>query len=376
MRRRIVVLFLIVFLLNLLAINTLFANPITPCQYSPPTSTFTNLSLGANYRYFDDKFLATAGDVNSGRATLRYSSFYNSPAYRFDTGLNTSLSFNKGSLSHYSMGNSNYSFYFNESDLFAFGGIKLELSSAFSQGLGLNISSGSGYGRFKDVTPLAKAMRINDMLVNRKVVTRSLPDETQQDIAQWINRRSGQWSVAAIVREIEKIIDESKVLKERGLNAVEVLRIREIVEESGNKKLCGWEVKGGVGYEIMDPQGEKRDLLVTTSTTFAYPFDPYSQFRAGLDFTSSFNITKNYSLSGNLSYNYRWSDELTTRLLYSLLIRQPEQGDMINSHNLDASLILRLTPSMNISFTGSTGWETGYEEWTKGLTVNFNYSVF
>lgn len=375
-KKLVLVLFVSLFLLGVAAV---WAFPISVCDYSPPESKYTALSLGFNYRYFEDA-TSDEGDINIGNLNFRYDNLFNSPSYGYNLSARSTVTYNQGTqtpgLSYEADTKANYKMYLTEGDLFAFGGVKMVAASEYTN-LGINVTTGSGYGRFRDVTPLGKAMRINEMLIQKEIITETLPDDILTQIAQQIGRKVEYEDVKTLVSEIAKIIEGTNLVKEEALGSIEVLRIREIVEETTDRKLCGWDVKGGLGYEILNPRGPKRDFLLNASFNYALAYDPYSQFRVNSDFTSSFDVFNKYSLTSLIEYTYRVTRTISTDVVYSYSQRKsPDSQEVTISHNISANLTIQLEENLNMSVNLSGARKTNYEEWEKGLSVSMNYDLF
>ncbi|MFQ6033885.1 MAG: hypothetical protein ACE5KR_03375, partial [Candidatus Bipolaricaulia bacterium] len=172
-------------LLSMVAVGGLAA-PL--CSYTPPESHFASLDLRFDYRFFDDQYRDNRNNVTSGSFTLDSINLFDSASYGYSVSMNAKISYNRGALSYSGIGSGSYQMYLTEGDLFGFGSVGLRASSAY-ESPGLNIVTGSGYGRFRDVTPLAKAMKIGDVLVEMGSITGPLPDETLTAVAQEIGRR-------------------------------------------------------------------------------------------------------------------------------------------------------------------------------------------
>lgn len=366
--------------LLLLNVYSVFGSPISLCDYTPAETRYSALSVGLNYRYFDDQYKTPelSHDANSGNLNLRYDNLLSLPSYGYNLSLRSLVTYNDGALAKadlsYSItGLGRYNMYLTGGDHFAFGGARVEAADDF-ENIGVSITTGSGYGRFRDVTPLAKTMKINEMLLEGESITEALSDDILQEIAQKIDRKEEYKDMKTLVGEIEGLIEATNLVEGEELGAIELLRIREIIEEIGDRKLCGWEVKGGIGYELIDPQDQKPDFLTNAAFNYAQPFNPYSQLRINLDFTSSFNIAENYSLNGLFEYAYRISETLDTEITYSYRQRTHE-GDRFDSHSLDMSIIFQPQENLNLSVNLSSAWESDYEEWTKGVSIGVNYNL-
>lgn len=347
------------------------------CSYLPPESRFGALDLGFSYRSFDDQYRDNRSNTIGGSFALDFTNLFDSPSYGYNARANARLSYNQGEVSYSGLGTGNYQLYWEKGDIFGFGGAVLRLSSAY-KAPGLNVITGSGYGRFRDVTPLAKAIRIGELLLEMKSISKPLPDETLLAIAQEIGRRVEYEKLEQLVQKVAELIEKTGLVAAGKLGAVELLRIEETIEATGDKRLCGWDLRAGLGYEVSDPLGGPPDFLTQAELNYAAAPSPASQLLAKLEFISSFEFMENYSISGLMSYSQRLSPNLSYTASYAFLrLQQPAiESQPLDIHALELKLL----------FTGGAGWAltanlslqraSDYEDWVKEFSLSASYSVF
>jgi hypothetical protein len=343
------------------------------CDYLPPESRYASLDISLGYRFFDDQFADDRYNVNTGDLGVDFTSLFDSVSYGYNLGVDAKASYTKDGITYGAIGSGNYQMYLAEGDLFGFGGITLRASTLY-KAIGVNVVSGSGYGRFRDVTPLAKTMKIEDMLLDMGSLTQPLPDETLQAVAVEIGRRIEYPDIKELVKKVAEIIEATGLVVEAKLGAVELLRIEEIILQIGDSRLCGWDVRGGLGYEVVDPWHGERDFITFAAFNYALPPNPWSQFLVKLDFSSSFEIFDNYSLSGLATYTHRLSPDTDLNLSYSFLRNKPPEQQPLDSHTFNVGVVLG--GDINLAAGLSLKLETGYDEWAKELRITVNYTVF
>jgi len=368
------ILLLVGLLLGTVAVGGL-AIPL--CNYTPPESRFTTLGLSFDYRFFDDQYRDNRNNLTSGSFALGFINLFDSASYGYNISLDAKIGYNQGGLSYSGIGSGSYQMYLEEGDLFGFGSAVLRASSAY-ENFGLNVITGSGYGRFRDVTPLAKAMKIGDLLLEMGSITGPLPDETLTAVAQEIGRRIEYEELEQLVSKVAELIEGTGLVTAEGgkLGAVELLRIAELIEAVGDKRLCGFDFRGGLGYEVIDPMGGPQDFLTFAGFNYAFASDPSTQFLVKLDFTSSFEIFENYSLSGLATYAYRVSPALSYTASYTFLRTKQPAEEPIDNHLLDLKALFHLGAGWSLTADFSLKWEKGYEEWTKEFSITANYNLF
>lgn len=365
--------FCLLFLLFSIGQPLFSAAPSSPCDYRPATSSFRDFRLRAQYNYFDDSNISSTGDVNRGTFATTYLNFFDSPSHSYRLSSDYSISFNKEDSSYNLTSQGSYNVYFAQKDFFGYGATTIEASSAFPNQFGLTLTTGLGLGRFKNVTPMTKAMRINQILVAGDVIRGNLTREALQKIADEIAKRGEPDELTKLVQAVENIIENTGQVKEEELNAVELLRLRDLLSEKVDTRTCGWNFKVGLGYEAFDPQGFERDIVADTSVDYALAFNPSTQFRIGSRLTTSLSIPATYSISGLLEYGYRINQQVDVQLLYSFLQLQDKGGSEFVSHSIDLRTDIQLGDDVSLAINITTNWETGYEELARGVSLDLTY---
>ncbi len=282
------------------------AGAVALCDYRPPETSLTSLWLSGTYRYFEDP--ATPGvDVNAGRAGLSLNRIFDSPGFGYTlTGLGE-LGFAGASLSGISAqgaGTARYYFLSGE-PYFGFAGLAGNYATGQLQP-GLTASVGVGYGRFADVTPLAKAFRIEKLLLARNVIAQALPD----DVLLAVGREIGRWaeySAGKTPSEAAKDLAAAVVtLIQRATRATvdprTVLAIEDVILATGAERYCGWAVQAGLGYELLDPDGGTRDMVLSFAADAAFAPTPEAQLLLRATAVGPFDIANEHTLSFTASY--------------------------------------------------------------------------
>lgn len=351
------------------------ASPTGPCEYTPITSYYTNLNLGLSYDYSSDQYVSTEGDVHEGDFQLNYLRLYDSPSTSFRLSSDSSISF-EGNDSTYQVGGSgSYNVYLTETDLFGFGGLGTEATSEMAGVWGLNFQSGLGLGRFKNVTPMTKALRINDALIEEDAIRGILPRATIVEVADVIAEASPDPDLVDLLEDIEQTVEDTGQLKGQGLGAVALLKVREILAYSDTTRLCGFETRAGLGYEVLDPGGEGGNFTLNVSLDYALPYDPNTQSRISCGFQIPLDLSAEYSLTGLLNYTYQISSDVDAELTYTFSQRlRRDKGETV-SHAFDLDFDLWLQSDLKLTTSLYARWETGYEELAHGLSINLEYDV-
>jgi len=276
-----------------------WASPLALCDYKAPTTSLVSLTLSGSYRYFDTP--ATPGvEASSGRLGLSFSSLGDSPETGYALNLLGDLGLNALALSTVAIqGSGFYRLYLKEGEnLFGFGGVEGGLATGQPQ-LGLRASAGVGFGRFQDVTPLAKAFRIQALLIERKAIPQSLPDDTLMAVAKEIGRRAEYPEVKDLAAAVVKLVETGAKVK---LDPRTVLAVEDAILAAGKDRYCGWAAQIGLGYEILDPYLAAQDLVVSGSVDVAWPPEMNSQLLLRVSFSGPLDIVNDHTATANLSY--------------------------------------------------------------------------
>jgi len=245
--------------------------------------------------------------VNAGRAALSLNRLFDSPGFGYTiSGLGELGLVNLGLASIAAQGAGTARYYFIPGEpFFGFGGINAGYATGQPQP-GVTLSVGAGYGRFADVTPLAKAFRIQKLLLDRKVISRDLSDEVLLAVSTEI----GRWAEYVVGKEpldAAKDLAAAVVLLIEGGAGVSVdpgsiLDIEDEILATGAERYCGWAVQAGLGYELVDPHGGPQDVVLTLSADAAHAPAPGAQLLFRAVATGPFDIADDHTLTVATSY--------------------------------------------------------------------------
>lgn len=355
------------FILGMLLIGVVaLGAPLSLCDYHSPLTSLSNLKLSMSYRYFDDP--AAAGvEINSGRIALDYSQLFDSPDIGYTLSGAGSLDLENvviaGGLGQ---GAGTFRYYLSdEAPIFGFGGA--DASYALGQSKpAVNVSVGAGYGRFSDVTPLAKAVKIQKDLLALDAIPAPLSDETLMAIAEEIGKQVEYATINDLVAAIEPIIEQTASVT---LDARALLSIEDNILARGDEASCGWAVQAGLGYELIDPYGGAQDVLVTISGDASLAPIPESQLTVHAGFFGPFDIAAENTLKLNATCDYALKDDVNLIVNYQLQRVQPRGGTIDMSQSATASVSFNLGGAA-ISIQAGFTKGIGATDWSKDLTIS------
>ncbi|UCF10585.1 MAG: hypothetical protein JSW65_02625 [Candidatus Bipolaricaulota bacterium] len=336
------------------------------CDYHAPQTDLLDSNLSFSYRYYDDP--ETDGiDVNSGWVKLNYHRFADAPEVGYSlSGLVQLMLADFVPTGGTGSASATMRYYLSEvQPLFAFGG--LESSAATGQrNPGLEVRAGVGYGRFSDVTPLAKAFRFQSELIDVGALERELSADALLAIAAEVGKRIEYDKLEDLVGVIESLIEnDSGVI----LNARSLLLIEGILLEQGDERHCGWAVQAGLGYEVVDAFGEPRNVLLTASADAAIAGDLGSQWVLRCSASGPLDILRQHTLTATASGEMTLSEDASFLSDFSYQRVKPSSGDAANSFSAALALSFDIGGA-DVAVQLSLTRDAGASGWAKDLTIS------
>ncbi|MBU0596033.1 hypothetical protein KJ567_05065, partial [Candidatus Bipolaricaulota bacterium] len=154
---------------------------LTICDYESPESRIADLGLQGSFSWYDGPYADDRNRIYAASLTADYSGLYSSESFaqQFDARADV-----RGKSSGWTVdldGTGSVLAFLDES-LFAVGAFGIDASNEVR--LEADLTAGIGTGRFRDVTPLAQAIRIQNVLLDRGELLAPVSNETLLDLAQ------------------------------------------------------------------------------------------------------------------------------------------------------------------------------------------------
>lgn len=335
------------------------------CTYVPPESRGVSLALSGGYERFEDRFQDDRDNRQSGHLLLEGVLFEDHPewGYRLDASGALSLGAEAVDLELNLESDGRFQRYLGE-NLFLFGGAD-SLGLPGEEGLSLNALAGAGWGRFRDVTPLAQASRLVELLLARGLLEAEPEPEVLLQVAQALARHA-ELGLAGALHEVEATLGVT-------LDLDTGLQIQQVLQAAG-RRFCGWEVTLAGGYEVIDPSGPQ-DAFVRARANVARALGAHSELLARASWRAPLPWRNEAVLS--TSVNYLRTLTPTTRLSVAYRfnrIQKAAEVGVLHVADVRLSWLIQSGLSAALSWKGQTG--TGYEEPEWLLDLSFHYALF
>lgn len=349
---------------------------ISLCDYTPPRNELATLTLSGEYHRFEDRSLDDQANVNAGNLTLNGFAFSEGPPWGYNVRGSATLRLAPTGLSLASTLRSDAQvrrYLVQESlpqDAFLFGGVDTAGVPGL-QALSVNVFAGAGLGRFRNVTPMAKALRAAEALQAEGVLVEMPSPETLNELAQLIGRQR-ELGLPGVLQEIETTLDVS-------LNVAAVLALQDVLRAEMSR-FCGWDISAGVGYELLDPEG-KHDALVQANANYAVVLDPNGHILIGTSAHApwSFMETGEYEVEASLDYHRILSPTADVTTTYVFTQQRDAAGILTREHLIDLVLRTRVQEDLSLTLKGHLGLgspSAGFEEPEWGFDLGFEYTLF
>ncbi len=356
-----------------LALSTVGQPILSVCDYTPPVSRLAGLNLQGSFQWFDGPYADDRERSLSATANAEYDFLYSSEAVGRQVDALVKL---QGSGSDWSIdatGSGDIKAYFDD-DLFGIGAVTVDAASP--ERLEIDVTGGIGVGRFRDVTPLAKAIRIQNRLLDLGVLLAPLPRDTLMEIAQLIGE-VGPSTATKTTDVAERLID-TDLVEGNDLGVEGLLEVDSVMTSSGEGQLCGHDVQARVGVSLRPLPAMAWSATGNLLFNYALALDPVSQLQA--DGAAKFRLLDpaEWSIQGSVSYVRGLPDGWKIRSSYRLTVDRGWSAAERHqtTHVGSTSLTTRVLGGVGLSLLGEVRHQTGNEEATFSVAVHFDYDLF
>ncbi len=295
--------------------------------------------LAFSYRYYDDASTPFV-DANSGRLAASYGLLSDAPhlGVAIDAAADFALT---GFVPTAWLGRSAAAarLYPWEDGLpFLFAGLEAGAATGLPQA-GLEARAGLGLGRMRDVTPLAKAVRVSSALEMSGVLPGGLPEDILVAVAALLGRADQTASMDELLTEIEAIVVFAAGVP---LDVRSLLAIEDIASSSASERVRGLVFAAGIGFELLDPYGGEQDVVGSVSADAAALSGPEDQLLFHASASAPFADLAENTLIATGSYELEFGMGQTLAAGYTLLRVQPSGASAEVTHQASLALTFRI----------------------------------
>jgi len=369
MPRLLITLSFLFFSLTFTAIQV-FGQDITVCDYVAAQNELTTLNLSGSYHQFDDRYADDRNNIDNGDLLLRGLKWMDSPmwGYRVEGSVNLQYSSTTVTADYALNSSSDFRRYLTE-QAFVFGGAD-STGSPLQSGFSVRVLGGGGYGRFQNVSPLAKVFAIMRFLQDREVIENNPADDTMIELAQFIDESETPGLSAEVLSELELALETQ-------LELPTVIALDALLRDNISR-FCGWDATMSVGYELINPENSPSPVL-RAAANYATAVGPLGQIVANAHFTAPLSLQEGFVLNGEFNYVRTLSPIASFSMGYQYSGVSTLDGDdmsLMSSHTLNGSVRAQVSSALSVLFKGQASHSTGFEEPEWSLDISFDYALF
>jgi hypothetical protein len=337
------------------------------CDYQSFDTDISDLDIGFSYHYHNDPYGLSEHDVSEGELHIGYDRLYDSPDFGFDITVRNDMNISTLTLSSFLVtGEGNLRRYFTtDAPYFGIAGVSARSASSYET-IGLFVKLGIGYGRFTDVTPLAKAIKIDAYLHAKGSISAHLDQTVLKSLAYEIDNIDTYDSMTDLLGALQEIIEGPSTGELKQLDALDVYEMAQIVEDNDYTRYCGGSINAGIGYELLDPMKRSNDLLATAAFNYAFTTTPQVQFLIKGIFSGAYDFLRTNQIEITACYDYFISNIVSLSSEYSFS-RETWDSTVTDKHNLKFDLVLTPVEGANITLGFQFGHEPYFLEWSQDV---------
>ena len=349
---------------------------LSVCIYEPPESRISDLGLQGSFNWYDGPYADDRNRALSASLVANYEGLLSSESFGQSLDARTEIrGADDGWIADLSGSGSLRAFFdADANDLFGIGVVGLAASTR--TGLELDMTGGIGTGRFRDVSPLAQAIQIQNDLLDIGELLAPVADDTLLDLAQILGE-IGPTDNEKVVRLVERVV-ATELVSNSEIGVRGLLAIEQILETSGDARLCGRDIQARVGVSaILYPEISFATTGILLVRYASVP-DPVSQFDSSAQAKIRLARPEEMSIEAQLSYARRlpdgWMARGDGRMSIDRMWTKPDAT--VVSYAVSGSLTTQIFGSVGLTVIGNAQYRTGDEEMTLSLAVHLEANLF
>jgi hypothetical protein len=337
------------------------------CDYAPPESRITNLGLQGSFSWYDGPYADDRGRMIAASLVADYGALYASESHarQLDAQLDARAS-SSGWTAELEGSGSVLAFW--EDELFGVGAFGADLTHDVR--LEADLTAGVGKGRFRDVTPMARAIRIQNALLDLGELLAPIPDEALLELARSLGE-VGPSEEERIVRVAERLT-ATGLTRGEDLDVRALLEIDRILAESDEGRVCGSDVQVRLGVSAVLIPAFRLSATGILLGRYALVPDPVSQVEAQGEVKLRLASPDQVSLNADISYKRRLPDGWTARAAYRLDLDRmwTDAEAIVWAHAVSGTLTTQILGDVGLSLVANGEHRTGDEEITFSVGIH------
>jgi len=340
---------------------------LSVCDYEPPESRISDLGLQGSFSWFDGPFDDDRSRVFAATLTADYSGLYSADSFAQQFDVQTEIRANTGGWTADLEGTGSVLTFLDDA-LFAVGAFGVDVSNEIR--LEVDLTGGIGAGRFRDVTPLAQAIRVQNALLDLGELLAPISNEALLDLAQILGE-VGPTDDERIVLLVERLVD-TELVRAESLDVRGLLQIDRILAEPETSRLCGSDAQVRLGASATLLPEFRLSTTGVLLARYALVPDPVTQIEASAEAKIRVAQLEQMSLGADVSYARRLPDGWMARAAYRLEVDRMWTATDATTivHGLSSSLTTQILGSVGLSLVANAEYRTGDEEITFSLGVH------
>ncbi len=351
------------------------AQPViaTVCDYAPPESRTIDLTLQGSFNGYDGPYADDRNRSLSANVSADFSSFYASASSGSQIDARTEVKGSNSGWSATATGSGSLRTFLQD-DVFGIAAVGLDADT--STGVEMDLTGGIGSGRFRDVTPMARAIRIQNSLLDVGQLLAPLPADSLTQLSQTLGEVGPTKDER--LSAISDLLTATKLVPGEELDIHGLLIIEQVLDAGDVTRLCGSDVQARLGASAtLWPAFDVSATGILLGRYAAVP-DPVSQLEADVEAKFRIASLNQMDVTADASYARQLPDGWTARVEYRLEIDRmwSDPTAVVLTHELSTSLTTQLFGWAGVSVVGDVRYRTGDEELTVSLAVHVEASVF
>ncbi len=212
----------------------------------------------------------------------------------------------------------------------------------------VKLSGGLGYGRVVNVTPMAKAMRLVEALVENGNLS-SIPSAgTYQQVATIIDKEE-EYRKKYDERYEQYWIRDIQSALGQNIGAAGTIRAYEVLtDERISTRKYGWDVRGGLGIVANNFKGNSGNPFMELQGNYYYPISNRTQFSNEARLSAELDDDDNsYVFNNDMGLTYELTDRVDWENKWSLNYQNNENSADVTKNTLSSAFLYELSNSLD-----------------------------